>query len=98
MWMYRKMRKISYTSHTTDEEVLKRVNEKGLSLEKNIKMRKTQYFRHLVRKDKMQKLLLEGKVCAKRPRGRPPKSWTKNIMEWTKLDFEQCIREVEDRD
>ena len=32
-----------YTSHTTNEEVLKRVNEKGLSLEKNIKMRKMQF-------------------------------------------------------
>ena len=46
MWMYRKMLRISNTSHTTNEEVLKRVNEKGLSLEKNIKMRKTQYFGH----------------------------------------------------
>ena len=98
MWMYRKMLKISYTSHTTNEEVLKRVNEKGLSLEKNIKMRKTQFFGHLVRKDKMQKSLLEGKACAKRPRGRPRKSWMKSIMEWTKLNFEQCIRGAEDRD
>ena len=98
MWMYRKMLKISYTSHTTNEEVLKRIHEKGLSLEKNIKMRKTQYFGHLIRKDKMQKSLLEGRVCAKRPRGRPRKSWMKNIMEWTKLNFEQCIRGAEDRD
>ena len=43
MWIYRKMLKISYTSHTTNEELLKRVNEKGLSQEKNIKMRSTQY-------------------------------------------------------
>ena len=92
------MLKISYTSHTTNEEVLKRIHEKGLSLEKNIKMRKTQYFGHLIRKDKMQKSLLEGRVCAKRPRGRPRKSWMKNIMEWTKLNFEQCIRGAEDRD
>ena len=98
MWMYRKMLTISYRSHTTNEEVLKRVNEKGLSLEKNIKMRKAQFFGHLVRKDKMQKSLLEGKTCAKRPRGRPRKSWMKNIMELTKLNFEQCIRGAEDRD
>ena len=91
------MLKISYTSHTTNE-VLKRVNEKGLSLEKNIKMRQTQFFGHLVRKDKMQKSLLEGKTCAKRPRERPRKSWMKSIMEWTKLNFEQCIRGAEDRD
>ena len=96
--MYRKKLKISYTSHTTNEEVLKRVNEKGLSLEKTINMRKTQFFGHLVRKDKMQKSLLEGKACAKRPRGRPRKSWVKNIMEWKKLNFEQCIRGAEDRD
>ena len=44
MWMYRKMLRISYTRHTTNEEVLKRVNEKGLALAKKIKMRQTQYF------------------------------------------------------
>ena len=98
MWMYRKMLKVSYTSQTTNEEVLKRVNEKGLSLEKNIKMRKTQYFGHLERKDRMQKSLLEGKVCAKRPRGRPHKSSMKNIMELTKLNFEQCIRGADYRE
>ena len=98
MWMYRKMLKISYTSHTTNEKVLKRIHEKGLSLERNIKMRKTQYSGHLVWKDMMQKSLLEGKICAKRPRGRPRKSWMKDIMEWTKLNFEQCIRGAEDRD
>ena len=49
MWIYRKMLKISYASHSTNEEVLKLVNEKGLSLEKNIKMRKTQYFGYLGR-------------------------------------------------
>ena len=92
------MLRISYTSHATNQEVLKRVNEKGLSLEKNIIMRKTQYFGHLIRKDKMQKSLLEGEVCAKRPRGRPLKSWMKNIKEWTELNFEQCIRGAEDLD
>ena len=92
MWMYRKMLRISYTSHTTKEEVLKRVNGKGLSLEKNMNMRKVQYFGHLIRKDEIQKSLLEGKVCGKRPRGRPRKSLMKSIIEWTKLNFEQCIR------
>ena len=66
--MYRRMLKISYTSHTTNEEVLKRIHENGLLLEKNIKMRKTKYFGHLVRKDMMQKSLLEGKIFVKRPR------------------------------
>ena len=46
----------------------------------------------------MQKSLLEGTICAKRQRGRPHKSWMKNIMEWTKLNFEQCIRGAEDCD
>ena len=72
--MYRKMLEISDTSHTTIEEVLKSVNEKRLSVEKYIKMRKTQYFGHLVSKEKMPKSLLEGKVCAKRPRGHARKS------------------------
>ena len=46
----------------------------------------------------MQKSLLEGKVYAIRPRGRPGKSWMNNIMERTKLNYEKCIRGAEDRD
>ena len=65
MWMYRKMLKISCTSHTVNEKVLKHIHEKGLSLERNIKMRKTQYFGHLVSKGMMQKTLLEEKYVRK---------------------------------
>lgn len=46
-WFYRKILKMAYTSHTTNEEALKCVREKGLLLEKIIKMRKAHYFAHL---------------------------------------------------
>ena len=42
--MNRKILKISYTSHPTNEEVFKRIHEKGLSLEKNIKNEKDTIF------------------------------------------------------
>ena len=60
------MVKIIYTGQTANE-VLKHVKEKGLSLERTIRIRKKlHYFGHLIRKDKMLLLFLERKVFAKR--------------------------------
>ena len=45
MWLLRKMMKISYTSHTSNEEVLKMTKSKRF-LKADIINRRTQYFGH----------------------------------------------------
>ena len=60
MWVYRKMLRISYTDHVTNEEVLRRVGEKRSFL-KTIHQRKLQYFGHLTRQNGLQRRLLERK-------------------------------------
>ena len=82
MWIYRKMLKISYKDHVTNEEVLRRMNETPKLL-KEIKRRKIQYLGHIIRGSEIQKDLLEGKVEGTRKRGRPRSSWLSEIEKWT---------------
>ncbi|KAG1702048.1 Tyrosine-protein phosphatase Lar [Nymphon striatum] len=77
----RRMLKISYTEHRTNEFVLRKIEAKR-SLMNTIKKRKCTYFGHLMRKeDGLQRLLLEGKIHG--GRGRPRTAWYHNIKEWT---------------
>ncbi|KAG1687297.1 putative uncharacterized transposon-derived protein F52C9.6 [Nymphon striatum] len=60
MWIYRRMLKISYTEHRTNEFVLRKIEAKR-SLMNTIKKRKCTYFGHIMRKeDGLQRLLLDG--------------------------------------
>ncbi|KAG1714892.1 Vacuolar protein sorting-associated protein 8 [Nymphon striatum] len=59
MWIYRRMLKISYTEHRTNEFVLRKIEAKR-SLMNTIKKRKCTYFGHIMSKeDGLQRLLLE---------------------------------------
>ena len=96
MWIWRRCLKISYTEHKTNIEVLQEVGE-NRKLKKEIIKRKLQYFGHLIRKDGIQKKLLDAEVEGKRGRGRPITSWMGNITKWTGKGYEQLCAETEDR-
>ena len=63
MWTYRKMLRLSYTKHKTNEEVLDMLSTEKQLLS-NIVKRKFQYFGHLIRQNELQRQLLEGKIMA----------------------------------
>ena len=52
MWAYRRMLRVSWTEHKTNEEVLKTTR----SLLPTIKKRKCQYFGHVIRMRSIHKL------------------------------------------
>ena len=85
MWVYRKMKRISWRDRITNDEVLKKVSAKRYVMSA-IKLRKIAYFGHMVRRDNIQRVLLEGKIEGTRCRGRPRIEWTDNIKEWTKIN------------
>ena len=60
MWIYRRMMRIAWTEHKSNEDVLEMTISKR-SLIVTIKKRKLQYFRHLIRQNGIQRLLFEGK-------------------------------------
>ena len=96
MWIWRRCLKISYTEHKTNIEVLEQVGE-SRKLKKEIIKKKLQYFGHLIRKDGIQKRLLDAEVEGKKGRGRPMTSWMGNIRKWTGKRYEQLCAEAVDR-
>ena len=72
MWAYRKMMKISWRENKTNEEVLTLADEQ-LYIIRTIKKRKITgtYFGHMLRRNNIHRLLLEGPREGKRSRGRP---------------------------
>ena len=78
MWTYRKMLRLSYTKHKTNEEVLDMLSTEKQLLSTIVK-RKCQYFGHIIRQNELQRQLLEGKINGKRSRGRPRITWMDNI-------------------
>ena len=99
MWIYRRMMRISYKDHISNESILVGLNEKP-KLMKLIKERKCRYFGHIVRGEgyKYQRLLMEGQANGKRGRGRPKTTWFKNISKWMKIDYFTATRYAQDRD
>ena len=96
MWAYRKMMKISWREKKTNEEVLTLADEQLYKIP-TIKKRKITYFGHMVRRNNIHRLLLEGPLEGKRSRGRPRTEWMTNITEWTGMRYEDLVRLAQDR-
>ena len=97
MWTYRRMLKISWTDKITNEEVLNKIQNKSLQLENILRLRKLRYFGHLIRRNNISRLLLEGQINGRRQRGRPRAMWIDNIKEWTQMQYSEAIRAAENR-
>ena len=50
-----------------------------------------------MRRNGLQRLLIEGKINGKRGRGRPRTMWFDNIKEWIGLKYNECVRKTDDR-
>ena len=97
MCTYRKMLRLSYTKHKTNEEVLDMLSTEKQLLS-NIVKRKCHYFGHLIRQNELQRQLLEGKINGRRSRGRPRITWMDNLKKWTGKSYGNLIRIAEDRE
>ena len=101
MRCYRKIPRISYTDHVTNEEVRAKIqqaigpHEDLLTI---IKRRKLQWYGHVSRSSGPAKTILQGTVKGGRRRGRQRKRWEDNIREWTGLEFGKSQRAVENRE
>ena len=61
IWCWRRMEKISWTDHVRNEEVLLRVNEQRNILHE-IRKRKANWNRHILRRNCLLKQVIEGKI------------------------------------
>ena len=70
MWVWRRMEKISWKDLKTNDEVLHLVEEER-NFVVTIEKRKKNWIGHIVRGNGLLKLVLEGRMEGKGPRGRP---------------------------
>ncbi|XKL59449.1 hypothetical protein PGB90_000465 [Kerria lacca] len=83
MWFLRRLLKIPWIEKVSDTEVLERANVKQES-RSIIEKRTTAYLSHIIRGENYEilRLISEGRIEGKRPRGRRKYSWSKNIKIW----------------
>ena len=86
----RKILRISYKDHITNEEVRAKIqqaigpHEDLLTI---VKRHKLQWYGHVSRSSGLAKTILQGTVKGGRRRGRQRKRWEENFREWTGLEF-----------
>ena len=96
MWCLRKMLRVSYKEHRTNEDVLKAAKHKR-SLKEDIIKRKTKYLGHVLRKNGLQRQLMEACITGSRGRGRPRHSWLHNIKQSMGMSYTKLVRAADDR-
>ena len=101
MKCYRKVLRISYKDHVTNEEVRAKLqqaigpHEDLLTI---VKRRKLHWYGHVSRPSGLAKTIFQGTVERGRRQGRQRKRWEDNIREWTGLEFAKSQMAVENRE
>ena len=86
MRCYRKILRISYKDHVTNEEGRAKIQQAigpHEDLLITVKRRKLQWYGHASRSSGLAKTILQGTVKGRRRQGRHKKRWEDNIKEWT---------------
>ena len=90
MRCYRKILRISYKDHVTNEGVRAKI-QPAIGLHEDlltiVKRRKLQWYGHVSRSSGQGKTILQGTVKGERRQGRRRKRWEDNIREWAGLEF-----------
>ena len=96
LWALRKMMKVSWKDKKTNEEVMKRAKCKR-SLKENIMKRKARYLGHVLRRNGLQRQLLDATTEGSRGRGRPRHTWIHHAKKDLNMTYVQIVRSVQDR-
>src|SRR6476661_7270689 len=94
MWVWRRLGMVSWMDKRTNEEALSSMNEKR-RLIKTLWDRKKNWIGHVVRGNGVMKLVLEGRMEGKRPRGRPRMGMIDDVLDETYGDMK---RKAENRE
>lgn len=84
MWLYRRILRISWVDHVTNNRVLEQMG-KEVEVIRTVKKRKLEYLGHIMRNNdryRLLQLVLQGKVFGRRGPGRRRISWLKNLRSW----------------
>ena len=98
---YRKILRISYKDHVTNEEVCAKIQQAigpHEDLLTTVKRRRLQWYGHVSRSSRLAKTILQGTVKGGRRQGKQRKRCEDNVKEWTGLKFAKFQRAVENRE
>ena len=101
MRCYRKILRISYKDHVTNEEVRAKIQKTigpSEDLLTIVKRSKLQWYGHVPRSSGLAKTILQGTVTGRGRQGIQKKRWEDNIREWTGLEFGKSQRAVENKE
>ena len=94
MWIWRRMEKIPWTAHVSNEQVLTKVREMRQLLQKVV-IRQKNWIGHVLRGDGLLRKVIEDKMEGKRTRGRKRKCMLNIFLE--EEDYISLKRRAQDR-
>ena len=92
MWFLRRMLRISWTDHVTNEEVLRRRAGTERNLLRTIWRRQIEFLGHVMRKEGLENLMLMGRIEGKRDRGRQRRKFLGALKEQVAKNWRNGIR------
>ena len=94
---YRRMLRDSYTTHTTNAEILNRVRLWGPTLVIFYQRRKLCYLGHVMRHEGIDRTIVDGIVPGKRRQGAQRKQRSDDVKRWLNCDFASACQLAQDR-
>eukprot|EP00795_Rhopilema_esculentum_P001375 gene1375-biopygen10045 len=86
---------MSWTEHTSNEEVLRRAGTKR-GLLTSIRKRQMKFFRHVMRREDLERLAVTGKIEGKNGR-RPRTGYVKALSTWANVEAKELIKTAKSR-
>ena len=97
MWFYRRILRVSYADHITNEEVLDRLSITR-QLINQIRKRQIEFFGHVIRNKELENIIVTGKLDGKRSRGRPRMTYLNSLSRWFGVEERELIRLAQSRE
>ena len=98
MWLLRRMMKISWTSHTSNEEVITRSGYRRNKLLQSIQKGQMKFFCHIMRKGRVENVIVTGKIAGSRDRGRQRLTFVKYLSQLMNVPCYKILHCTRDRD
>ena len=98
MWCWRRMLRIPWMEHKTNDFVLNQIGQNATVFTK-IERSKLQYFGHICRRqgDNIENIIMQGRMEGSRRRGRQKLRWSDGIKQTTGLSLVTAHRLAQDR-
>lgn len=96
VWFLRRILKVSYTSHTSNNDVFRRMQCRPNMLQK-IRHQQLSFLGHVLRKDGLENVVITGRVPGKRSRGRQRATYMTSIGQYLELRPNDIIQLARDR-